>query len=61
MGIQSTIELNREEAEKMAIAKMQQEKTDIYAFVVKTMTNEQIEDFLEEDFYNYFIRQWNQS
>jgi len=56
MSIQSTIILNRKEAEERLIKKRAQEeidrkrKSDVY-----NLTNEEIENELDEQFYNYII------
>jgi hypothetical protein len=56
MSIQSTIELNRQEAEDRLISKLLDEKyRRIARSEVVLMTDKEIEDALEETFDNFMI------
>jgi hypothetical protein len=50
MSIQETVVLTREQAEKKLIEKR------AWELIVSNLTDEQIEDELDEQFYNYSIK-----
>lgn len=57
MGIQTTRQITREEAEKFLVErelKKEQRRREILNGVVK-MSDEQLENALDEEFYNYSI------
>jgi hypothetical protein len=51
MWIQTTVEITRERAEKMAMDKWSRENN-----IFTSSSNEEIEEYIEEQFYNYNIR-----
>lgn len=55
MSIQSTITLTREEAEARLVYKLQEERKKFIEAEVHVLTNEQLEDALDETYHNYLI------
>lgn len=55
MSIQSTVEITREEAEKRYVQKRINELESIFTASSKKYSNSQLEDEINEMFYNYQI------
>lgn len=55
MSIQSTQYITREEAEKMYAKKRVEETYQILKIYSKTLSNETLEDYIEETYDNYCI------
>lgn len=55
MGIQSTVVLTREEAEKMYVEKRLEGLRSDMELLASRLSAATIEDYIEEHFYNYFI------
>lgn len=55
MGIQSTIEISREQAERMWVDKYLEEYRIRIEGFAKMASNRTLEDSIEETFYNYRI------
>lgn len=57
MSIQSTIYINRKEAESKWVDKMLENMRKDYELLARSISKEQIEMEIEEEFYNYEIEQ----
>lgn len=56
MSIQVTIELTREEAEDRMVSKILKREEEDTRSAVVSLGDEEIEDFIEDEFYNYSIK-----
>ena len=62
MGIQTTLNIKRSEAEEKFINKLLENQNISLKKAVKLLSNEELEENIEETFYNYTIIQdenWN--
>ena len=62
MGIQSTLNIKRSEAEEKFVNKLLEEQKDIFKKEAQLLSDEELENNIEETFYNYTIIQdenWN--
>jgi endonuclease III-like uncharacterized protein len=49
------MQVTREQAIEKAVKKMQEDNVAMYTAVAKSMSDEELEDFIDEHFYNYSI------
>ena len=57
MGIQSTLNIKRSEAEEKFVNKLLEEQKDIFKKEAQLLSDEELENNIEETFYNYTIIQ----
>ena len=57
MGIQSTLNIKRSEAEEKFVNKLLEEQKDIFKKGAQLLSDEELENNIEETFYNYTIIQ----
>ena len=62
MGIQSTLNIKRSEAEEKFVNKLLEDQKIMFKKAAKLLSDEELEENIEETFYNYTIIQdenWN--
>ena len=62
MGIQTTLNIKRSEAEEKFVNKLLEDKKIMFKKAVKLLSDEELEENIEETFYHYTIIQdenWN--
>ena len=59
MGVQSTIEITREDAEKKYVEMKLETRRKTYEQIAALLDDEALEDAIEEHFYNYLIAKRN--
>ena len=57
MGIQTTLNIKRSEAEEKFVNKLLEDQKIMFKKAVKLLSDEELEENLEETFYNYLIVQ----
>lgn len=57
MGIQSTLNIKRSEAEEKFVNKLLEDQKIMFKKAAKLLSDEELEENIEETFYNYIIIQ----